>query len=42
MSPVMINTIMDIPPHKPSNPSIRFTALVIPTIHPRVTIKAIE
>ena len=31
--------IAEIPPARPSSPSIRFTALVIPIIHTKVTIK---
>lgn len=34
---IVTSTIIDIPPQSPSNPSIKLTALLIPTIHPIVT-----
>ena len=36
-----IHEIREIPDERPSSPSIKFIALVIPTIHPTVNIKLI-
>ena len=35
---IVTNTIIEIPAHKPSNPSIKFNAFVIPIIQPYVII----